>query len=153
MYDAAHALELLYAATGVVGARFHEGQEESIRSLVDRRGRLLVVQRTGWGKSAVYFLAARLLREQGFGPALLISPLLSLMRNQIVAASRMGLRVETIHSENKEEWDDVERALANDTVDMLIVSPERLNNERFQDRVLGTVAERDRKSTRLNSSH
>ncbi|MBN9492540.1 DEAD/DEAH box helicase [bacterium] len=142
MYDAAHALELLYAATGVVGARFHEGQEESIRSLVDRRGRLLVVQRTGWGKSAVYFLAARLLREQGFGPALLISPLLSLMRNQIVAASRMGLRVETIHSENKEEWDDVERALANDTVDMLIVSPERLNNERFQDRVLGTVAER-----------
>ena len=104
-YDPTRALELLRLGTQDASAVFREGQEEAIRHVVEGRGRLLVVQRTGWGKSSVYFIATRLLREQGLGPSLLISPLLSLMRNQIVAAERMGVRARTIHSENREEWE------------------------------------------------
>jgi ATP-dependent DNA helicase RecQ len=89
-YNPTRALELLRIGTGKASATFHEGRENAIRHIVDGRGRLLVVQRTGWGKSFVYFIAAKLLREQGMGPAILISPLLALMRNQIAAALRMG---------------------------------------------------------------
>ena len=94
------------------------------------------------GKSSVYFIATRLLREQGLGPSLLISPLLSLMRNQIVAAERMGVRARTIHSENREEWDAVEAAIARNEVDILLISPERLANEAFRDEILGPIAGR-----------
>ena len=97
---AARALELLRRGTGLPEAYFREGQAEAIRHVVEGRGRLLVVQKTGWGKSFVYFIAAKLLREAGEGPALLISPLLALMRNQIAAAERMGVRAVTIHSDN-----------------------------------------------------
>jgi ATP-dependent DNA helicase RecQ len=100
------------------------------------------VQKTGWGKSFVYFIAAQLLREQGMGPAILISPLLALMRNQIRAAGRMGVRAKTINSENQEEWNEVEWALARNEVDMLLISPERLANEHFRADVLGPVAGR-----------
>ena len=86
--------------------------------MVEGRGRLLVVQKTGWGKSSVYFIATKLLREQGAGPALLISPLLALMRNQIAAAERMGVRALTINSENIAEWEAVEAKLARDEVDI-----------------------------------
>src|SRR4051812_28076216 len=103
-YDPARALQLLRAGTNNPDAEFREHQEEAIRHIVEGNGRLLVVQKTGWGKSSVYFIATKMLREQGAGPALLISPLLSLMRNQIVAAERMGVRAVTIHSENVEEW-------------------------------------------------
>lgn len=85
-YDAARALQLLRLGSGHAAAHFREGQEDAIRHVVEGNGRLLVVQKTGWGKSFVYFIATKLLREQGLGPALLISPLLSLMRNQIAAA-------------------------------------------------------------------
>jgi ATP-dependent DNA helicase RecQ len=91
-YNGARALELLRIASGRPDASFRDGQEEAIRYVVNGQGRLLVVQKTGWGKSFVYFIASKLLREQGTGPALLISPLLSLMRNQIAAAQRMGVR-------------------------------------------------------------
>ena len=91
-YDAARAKELLRAGTGLPEAEFREGQEEAVRHLVEGRGRLLVIQRTGWGKSNLYFIACRLLREAGAGPSILISPLLSLMRNQLLAAARMGLK-------------------------------------------------------------
>ncbi len=107
-YDPARALELLRLGTQDNNATFHDDQEEAIRHVVEGRGRLLVVQKTGWGKSFVYFIATKLLREQGAGPALLISPLLALMRNQIAAATRMGVRALTINSENKEEWKAVE---------------------------------------------
>ena len=102
--------------------------------MVEGRGRLLVVQKTGWGKSFVYFIATKLLREGGAGPALLVSPLLALMRNQIAAAQRMGVRAFTINSDNQEDWAAVEDAIRQDEVDILLISPERLANERFQAR-------------------
>jgi ATP-dependent DNA helicase RecQ len=141
-YDPTRALELLRLGTQDASAVFREGQEDAIRHVVEGRGRLLVVQRTGWGKSSVYFIATRLLREQGLGPSLLISPLLSLMRNQIVAAERMGVRARTIHSENREEWSTVEAAIARNEVDILLISPERLANESFRDEILGPIAGR-----------
>lgn len=110
--------------------------------MVDGHGRLLVVQKTGWGKSSVYFIASKLLREQGAGPALLISPLLALMRNQIAAAERMGVRAFTINSENKDEWQSVEAALKQNEVDILLIAPERLANEHFRAEVLAPAAAR-----------
>jgi ATP-dependent DNA helicase RecQ len=141
-YLGTRALELLRLGTQKPGAVFHAGQESAIRRIVEGQGRLLVVQRTGWGKSLVYFIAGKLLREQGMGPAILISPLLALMRNQIAAAERMGVRAKTIHSENKEEWRGVEAALARDEVDILLIAPERLANEHFRGEVLAPVAGR-----------
>lgn len=113
-------------------AQFRAGQWQAIEAVVERRGRALVVQRTGWGKSLVYFLATKLLRDQGSGPTLLVSPLLSLMRNQIEAAARIGIRAYTINSSNVAEWGPVEAALANDSCDILMISPERLGNEKFK---------------------
>ncbi|MET0329867.1 MAG: RecQ family ATP-dependent DNA helicase [Dyella sp.] len=139
-YDAARALQLLRAGSGNAGASFRDGQEEAIQHIVENKGRLLVVQKTGWGKSFVYFIATKLLRETGAGPALLISPLLALMRNQITAAERMGVRAATINSDNMEEWAAVEVALAKGEVDILLISPERLANERFRAQVLARVA-------------
>jgi ATP-dependent DNA helicase RecQ len=123
-------------------ASFREHQLEAIRDLVAERSRVLCVQRTGWGKSAVYFLATALLREQGSGPALIVSPLLALMRNQIAAAERLGIRAHTINSTNREEWAAVRDLLADDAVDLLLISPERLNNPRFRDDLLPLFAER-----------
>jgi ATP-dependent DNA helicase RecQ len=117
-------------------AEFREGQWEAIEAVVTRAERVLVVQRTGWGKSIVYFLATRLLRERGAGPTLLISPLLSLMRNQVQMARRIGVRAYTIHSENRDEWDAAETALARDECDILLVSPERLAIREFLERTL-----------------
>jgi ATP-dependent DNA helicase RecQ len=139
-YDARRALELLRLGTQDNNSNFRDDQEDAIRHVVEGRGRLLVVQKTGWGKSSVYFIATKLLREQGAGPALLISPLLALMRNQIVAAKRMGVRALTINSENKEQWEAVEEKLARDEIDILLISPERLANEYFRTAVLRPVA-------------
>jgi ATP-dependent DNA helicase RecQ len=135
------ACELLHQMLGPE-ADFRDGQWEAIEAVAVRRGRALVVQRTGWGKSLVYFLATKLLREQGFGPTLLISPLLSLMRNQIAMAGRIGLRAQTINSANRDEWDIAEAALAADACDILLVSPERLSNARFQRTMLPSFAGR-----------
>src|SRR5687767_12308333 len=104
-------------------AEFREGQLEAIAFLVEHRRRVLCVQRTGWGKSAVYFVATALLREQGSGPTLLVSPLLALMRNQVAAAERLGLRAHTVNSTNRDEWERVQGLLADDAVDLLLVSP------------------------------
>jgi ATP-dependent DNA helicase RecQ len=141
-YDATRALELLRAGAGVPTVAFRDGQEAAIEHIVEGRGRLLVVQKTGWGKSFVYFIATKLLREQRLGPTLLVSPLLALMRNQIAAAERMGVRAATINSDNQAEWTDVEDALHRDEVDILLVSPERFANERFQSDVLARIADR-----------
>ena len=107
--------------------------------MFEGRGRLLVVQKTGWGKSKVCFIATATIREAGGGPALLVSPLPSLMRNQRAAARRMGVRAATIHSDNAQDWAAVEAALQRDDVDILLVSPERLASERFAAQVLPTT--------------
>jgi ATP-dependent DNA helicase RecQ len=132
----ARATLLLQQALANPAASFRDGQWEAIEALVQRRARLLLVQRTGWGKSAVYFLSTRLLRDQGAGPMLLVSPLLALMRNQIEAATRLGIRAETVNSTNPSDWGDVEKHLQEDAIDVLIVSPERFANEDFVTRVL-----------------
>jgi ATP-dependent DNA helicase RecQ len=139
-YNAARALELLRIGSGRTDAAFRDGQEQAIRHVVEGRGRLLVVQKTGWGKSFVYFIATKLLRDDGSGPALLISPLLALMRNQIAAAERMGVRAATINSDNLSNWAEVEAKLGRDEIDILLISPERLANERFRTEVLADVA-------------
>ncbi|MGI4812483.1 MAG: RecQ family ATP-dependent DNA helicase [Janthinobacterium lividum] len=141
-YNGARAVELLRMASGRPDAIFREGQEKAIRYVVNSQGRLLVVQKTGWGKSFVYFIATKLLREQGSGPALLISPLLSLMRNQIEAAQRMGVRAETINSDNQPDWASIEQKFLRDEIDILLVSPERLTNERFVTEILSVAAAR-----------
>src|SRR5688500_12617403 len=135
----ARAAELLRALAGP-GAAFREHQLEAIRDLVVDRARVLCVQRTGWGKSADYFVATALLREAGAGPTLIVSPLLALMRNQIAAAERLGQRAHTVNSTNHDEWDQVRDGLANDTIDLLLISPERLNNPRFRDEMLPLFA-------------
>ena len=139
-YDPIRAQALLRTGSGRADASFRDGQEDAIRHIVDGKGRLLVVQKTGWGKSFVYFIATKLLRESGAGPALLISPLLALMRNQITAAERMGVRAATINSDNMDEWTQVEGKLAKGEIDILLISPERLANERFRTQVLAGIA-------------
>lgn len=136
----ARAEELLRQALGDPAASFRSGQWECIEALLNQR-RMLVVQRTGWGKSMVYFLATRLLRDQGAGATLLISPLLALMRNQIEAAERIGVRAATIHSANTEEWETVQALLLAGEVDILLISPERLANDEFREDVLLPVAD------------
>ncbi|WP_051343440.1 RecQ family ATP-dependent DNA helicase [Pseudonocardia spinosispora] len=129
------AEELLGALAGP-DARLREDQWTAIHALVGERRRALVVQRTGWGKSAVYFVATSLLREAGAGPTVIVSPLLALMRNQIDAATRAGIRAVTVNSANVEDWDATYAEVDAGEVDVLLVSPERLNNPDFRDRVL-----------------
>ncbi|MGW0287861.1 RecQ family ATP-dependent DNA helicase [Streptomyces sp. NPDC003236] len=117
-------------------ARLREDQWRAIEALVAERRRALVVQRTGWGKSAVYFVATSLLRARGSGPTVIVSPLLALMRNQVEAAARAGIHARTINSANTEEWDGVQAEIERGEVDVLLVSPERLTNPDFRDQVL-----------------
>jgi ATP-dependent DNA helicase RecQ len=138
----AEAEAALRALVGRPDAAFREGQWDAIAGLVLHRERVLVVQRTGWGKSAVYFVATRLLRDAGTGPTLIVSPLLALMRDQVAAAARAGVRAVTMNSANAHEWDDVALALDAGTVDVLLISPERLNNPRFAAELLPGLAAR-----------
>jgi len=134
------ALDHLRTLTGEPATGFRHDQLEAIRDVVVDHARVLCVQRTGWGKSAVYFVATGMLREAGAGPTLIVSPLLALMRNQIVAAERLGLRAHTINSTNRDDWDRVRDELAAGTIDLLLISPERLNNPRFRDDMLPLFA-------------
>lgn len=126
------ATTVLRRLVGRDDVTFRDGQFEAIEALVGGGSRVLVVQRTGWGKSAVYFVASRLQRAKGAGPALIVSPLLALMRDQIAAAERAGVRAVSMNSANAQQWDEVRGQLARDEVDVLLVSPERLNNPRFR---------------------
>jgi ATP-dependent DNA helicase RecQ len=137
VFTHARALELLRVGSGNPSADFRDGQLEAIQAVCEQASRVLVVQKTGWGKSFVYFISTLLYREAGRGPALLISPLLSLMRNQVAAAQRMGLRAVTVNSENQHHWQAVEEQVACGEVDLLLISPERLHSERF---ILGPMA-------------
>ena len=130
------ALAVLRDLTGNPSAEFHPGQYEATEALVARHERALVVQRTGWGKSAVYFIAALLQRRAGAGPAVIVSPLLALMRDQVSAAERAGVRAVAINSANVTEWGEIEQLLGADAVDVLFVSPERLVNPRFREEQL-----------------
>jgi ATP-dependent DNA helicase RecQ len=134
--DAQAILEQLAGPT----ARLRDDQWTAIEALVVRRRRALVVQRTGWGKSAVYFIAAKLLREAGHGATVIVSPLLALMRNQVAAAERAGVHAATINSSNVAEWDEVHDRVNRRELDVLLVSPERLNNPDFRDLVLPALA-------------
>ncbi len=134
------ALKFLRTALNNQQATFRAGQWESIDGLLAQQ-RMLVVQRTGWGKSMVYFLATRLMRDQGSGPTLLISPLLSLMRNQLEAAKRIGIVARTINSTNDDQWDQIQHELNVNKVDLLLISPERLANEKFRQGILAQIAD------------
>jgi len=142
MTDRQEALQLLRKATNDSSVEFRPGQWEAIDALVNGRKQLLVVQRTGWGKSLVYFIATRMFRDSGRGVTLIISPLLALIRNQVEAASRLGIRAITINSTNRDAWPQLENAVCNDATDALLISPERLANDDFVERVLKDVSER-----------
>nr|WP_295543657.1 RecQ family ATP-dependent DNA helicase [uncultured Thiohalocapsa sp.] len=129
-------------AIGDPAGRFRDGQWEAIDALVNHRRKLLVVQRTGWGKSSVYFISTRILRDAGAGPTVIVSPLLSLMRNQIEAAQRLGIRATTINSTNQADWPQVQQQILSDQIDAILISPERLSNESFVDEVLLPIADR-----------
>ncbi|MDP2096958.1 MAG: RecQ family ATP-dependent DNA helicase [Hydrogenophaga sp.] len=142
MVTRAQALQNLRLAMANPEMDFREGQWEAIDHIVNQRGKVLCVQRTGWGKSMVYFVSAKLMRAQGAGVTLIISPLLALMRNQIEAAQRLGLRALTVNSTNQEEWDHVRNELLADQVDLLLISPERLANDEFVAGTLQPIAAR-----------
>jgi len=130
------------AAIAGDGAVLREDQALAVGALCEPAARVLVVQATGWGKSAVYWAATAIRRREGYGPALVVSPLLSLMRDQVVAAGRAGLRAATLNSSNVDAWSQVEAALRADELDVLLVSPERLANPGFGRRVLNDLAGR-----------
>lgn len=142
MVDRRQGLELLRRALGDPEAVFRVGQWEAIDAVVNGRRKLLVVERTGWGKSSVYFIATRILRDQGAGPTLIVSPLLALMRNQIEAAQRLGIRALSINSTNRNDWPALNRAVLNNEADALLISPERLANDEFVQDVLLPIANR-----------
>lgn len=142
MTNRSQALTLLRQALASPHADFREGQWEAIDALVNHQRKLLVVERTGWGKSSVYFIATRILRDHGAGPTLIVSPLLALMRNQIEAAERLGIRALSINSTNTNDWPALTSEILADHADAVLISPERLANERFVQNVLLPVANR-----------
>lgn len=136
------AQQLLQTALANPAAEFRDGQWEAIDALVNQRQKLLVVQRTGWGKSSVYFISTKIFRDRGMGPTIIVSPLLALMRNQIDSAQRLGIVAETMNSSNTADWQAVtQRVLANE-IDCLLISPERLANDSFIETVLQPIADR-----------
>lgn len=132
--------DLLRTAVGDPEAEFRDGQWDAIDAVANQRKKLLVVQRTGWGKSSVYFIATRILRDRGAGPTLIVSPLLALMRNQVEAAEALGIRATRIDSTNQDDWGDLFEDVLAGKYDALLVSPERLSNEKFVEDVLLPLA-------------
>ncbi|HAL69155.1 MAG TPA: ATP-dependent DNA helicase RecG [Pseudomonas sp.] len=136
------AEKLLKVAIDNQAAVFRDGQWEAIDALINHRQKLLVVQRTGWGKSSVYFISTRILRDRGQGPTIIISPLLALMRNQIEAARRIGVNAVTINSTNTQQWEEARQDVLANRVDCLLISPERLANDDFMEDILQPIADR-----------
>ncbi len=134
------ALSLLKEMTNNPLAEFHDGQFQAISQLVEYQAKLLVVQKTGWGKSAVYFIATKLLRMQGKGPTIIISPLIALMRNQIERAQQLGLRVVSVNSSQSEaENAKSKQQIINQSIDAVIISPEQLANDEMIENVLSRI--------------
>ncbi|WP_445768014.1 RecQ family ATP-dependent DNA helicase [Rheinheimera sp.] len=138
----AQAQQLLQTALANPTAEFRDGQWEAIDALVNYRQKLLVVQRTGWGKSSVYFISTKIFRDRGMGPTIIVSPLLALMRNQIESARRLGIVAETMNSTNNADWQAVTQRVLNNQIDCLLISPERLANDNFIETVLQPIADR-----------
>ncbi|EEV9038009.1 MULTISPECIES: RecQ family ATP-dependent DNA helicase [Enterobacterales] len=136
------AQQLLQTALANPAAVFRDGQWEAIDALVNQRQKLLVVQRTGWGKSSVYFISTKIFRDRGMGSTIIVSPLLALMRNQIESAARLGIVAETMNSTNTDDWRSVTQRILNDQIDCLLISPERLANDNFIESVLQPIADR-----------
>ena len=136
------AQELLRVALDDAEAKFRDGQWEAIDAIVNHQQKLFVVQRTGWGKSSVYFISTRILRDRGAGLTVIVSPLLAVMRNQITAAERLGIRATTINSANQGEWEAITEQLLNDQFDAVLISPERFANEGFVETVMLPLANR-----------
>lgn len=136
------AQQLLKTALANPAAEFRDGQWEAIDALVNHRQKLLVVQRTGWGKSSVYFISTKIFRDRGMGPTIIVSPLLALMRNQIESAQRLGIVAETMNSTNTDDWQAVTQRILNNQIDCLLISPERLANDNFIETVLQPIADR-----------
>ena len=136
------AQQLLKTALANATAEFRDGQWEAIDALVNHRQKLLVVQRTGWGKSSVYFISTKIFRDRGMGPTIIVSPLLALMRNQIDSAQRLGIVAETMNSTNTTDWQAVTQRILNNQIDCLLISPERLANDTFIETVLQPIADR-----------
>jgi len=140
--DRTSAEHILKQSLGNPKAKFREGQWEAIDALVNQKQKLMVVQRTGWGKSSVYFISTRILRDSGTGPTLIVSPLLALMRNQIDAAEKLEIKAETINSSNQDEWDEIKENILSDEIDALLISPERFSNENFIEEFLQPISGR-----------
>lgn len=138
----AQAQQLLQTALANPTAEFRDGQWEAIDALVNYSQKLLVVQRTGWGKSSVYFISTKIFRDRGMGPTIIVSPLLALMRNQIESARRLGIVAETMNSTNNADWQAVTQRVLNNQIDCLLISPERLANDNFIETVLQPIADR-----------
>lgn len=138
----AQAQQLLQTAIANNSAQFRDGQWEAIDALVNHRQKLLVVQRTGWGKSSVYFISAKIFRDRGMGPTIIVSPLLALMRNQIESAQRLGIVAKTMNSTNQSDWQEVTQLILRNQIDCLLISPERLANDSFIETVLQPIADR-----------
>jgi len=136
------AKDLLKTALANSAAEFRDGQWEAIDALVNQRQKLLVVQRTGWGKSSVYFISTKIFRDRNMGPTIIVSPLLALMRNQIESAQRLGIVAETMNSTNTADWRAVTQRILNNEIDCLLISPERLANDEFIETVLQPIADR-----------
>ena len=136
------AQQLLQTALANPASEFRDGQWEAIDALVNLRQKLLVVQRTGWGKSSVYFISTKIFRDRGMGPTIIVSPLLALMRNQIESAQRLGIVAETMNSTNQNDWQAVTQRILNNQIDCLLISPERLANDNFIETVLQPIADR-----------
>ncbi len=135
LLQANHLLKQMLGDT----AEFRPGQYEAIESVINYGGKQLIVQKTGWGKSIIYFIITKILRDSGKGPTLLISPLLSLMRNQILNASNLGIQAESINYSNSREWDVITDRLREKEIDILLVSPERLSNQKFLQQILPSM--------------
>ena len=133
-------LELLRRSTGIDNADFRENQWEAIENVALKRRKLLVVERTGWGKSLVYFLATKILRDDGFGTSLIISPLLALMRNQVYSAKKLSVNAVTINSSNIDDWNKIQADVIDGKVDALLISPERLANDTFVENVIQKIS-------------
>lgn len=136
------AEQLLKTALADPNAQFRDGQWEAIDTVVNQRQKLLVVQRTGWGKSSVYFISAKIFRDRKMGPTIIVSPLLALMRNQIESAQRLGIVAVTMNSTNNDDWPEITRRILSNEIDCLLISPERLANDGFIGNVLHPIADR-----------
>ena len=139
--DKVQAEQLLKTALADTSVTFRDGQWEAIDALVNQNHKLLVVQRTGWGKSSVYFISTKIFRDRNMGPTIIVSPLLALMRNQIDSARRLGINAVTINSSNTEEWQEVTNDILNNKIDCLLISPEKLSNDNFVEKVLQPISD------------